>query len=150
MRTPPDLRRALGPSAKAPQGILEQFWLWSLQTGLKNAYASIKAFSETDFTENLKTFNVPTLVIHGEDDQIDPIKDSAKKTVRLITGAGDLLSGCARWPHIHAPGSGQRRPARVPSELAGARGQDRTPDAARSCLLAHLVDLILLSLPQPA
>src|SRR5262249_40153187 len=48
------------------------FWLWSMQSGLNNAYACIKAFSETDFTEDLQKFDVPTLVLHGEDDQIVP------------------------------------------------------------------------------
>jgi non-heme chloroperoxidase len=72
------------------QGILDQFWLWSMQSGLKNAYDSIKAFSETDFTEDLKKFDVPTLVMHGEDDQIVPIKDSAKKSARLIKGAQEI------------------------------------------------------------
>src|SRR5207245_2427530 len=66
--------------AKVSQGMLDQFWLWSMQGGLKNAYESIKAFSETDFTEDLKKFDVPTLVMHGEDDQVVPIKDSAKKS----------------------------------------------------------------------
>jgi non-heme chloroperoxidase len=75
------------PGASVSQGMLDQFWLWSMQGGLKNVYDSIKAFSETDFTEDLKKFDVPTLVMHGEDDQIVPIKDSAKKSARLITGA---------------------------------------------------------------
>ena len=73
--------------AKVSQGILDQFWLWSMQSGQKNAYDCIKAFSETDFTEDLKKFDVPTLVLHGEDDQIVPIHDSAKKSVQLIKGA---------------------------------------------------------------
>lgn len=75
------------PGAKVSQGILDQFWLWSMQAGLLNAYESIKAFSETDFTEDLKKFDVPTLVMHGEDDQIVPVKDSAKKSAKLIKGA---------------------------------------------------------------
>ena len=75
------------PGAKVPQGTLDQFWLWSMQAGLKGAYESIKAFSETDFTEDLKKFDVPTLVLHGEDDQIVPVKDSARKSARLIKGA---------------------------------------------------------------
>jgi non-heme chloroperoxidase len=78
------------PGAQVSQGILDQFWLWSMQSGLKNAYESIKAFSETDFTEDLKKINVPTLVLHGEDDQIVPIHDSARKSVRLIEGAKDI------------------------------------------------------------
>jgi non-heme chloroperoxidase len=76
--------------AKVSQGMLDQFWLWSMQGGLKNAYDSIKAFSETDFTEDLKKFDVPTLVMHGEDDQVVPIKDSAKKSARLIRGSKEL------------------------------------------------------------
>ena len=78
------------PGAKVSQGILDQFWLWSMQAGLKNAYESIKAFSETDFTEDLKKIDVPTLVMHGEDDQIVPVKDSAVKTARLIKGAKEI------------------------------------------------------------
>ncbi len=78
------------PGAKVSQGILDQFWLWSMQAGLKNAYDSIKAFSETDQTEDLKKFDMPTLVLHGEDDQIVPIKDSAKKSARLIKGSKEI------------------------------------------------------------
>ena len=78
------------PGAKVSQGILDQFWLWSMQAGLKNAYESIKAFSETDFTEDLKKIDVPTAVMHGEDDQIVPVKDSARKSARLIKGAKEI------------------------------------------------------------
>jgi non-heme chloroperoxidase len=78
------------PGAKVSQGTLDQFWLWSMQAGLKNAYESIKAFSETDFTEDLKKFDVPTLVMHGEDDQVVPVKDSARKSARLIKGAIEI------------------------------------------------------------
>jgi non-heme chloroperoxidase len=78
------------PGANVSQGLLDQFWAWSMQSGLKNAYESVKAFSETDFTDDLKKFNVPTLVLHGEDDQIVPVKDSARKSARLIKGAKDI------------------------------------------------------------
>jgi len=78
------------PGAKVSQGMLDQFWLWSMQAGLLNAYESIKAFSETDQTEDLKKFDVPTLVLHGEDDQIVPVKDSAKKSAKLIKGAKEI------------------------------------------------------------
>jgi non-heme chloroperoxidase len=78
------------PGTKVSQGTLDQFWLWSMQAGLKNAYESIKAFSETDFTEDLKKINVPTLVMHGDDDQIVPVKDSAVKSARLIRGAKEI------------------------------------------------------------
>jgi non-heme chloroperoxidase len=78
------------PGAKVSQGTLDQFWLWSMQAGLKNAYESIKAFSETDFTEDLKKIDVPALVLHGEDDQIVPVHDSAKKSAKLIKGAKEI------------------------------------------------------------
>ena len=72
------------PGAQVSRGTLDQFWLWSMQAGLKNAYDSIKAFSETDFTEDLKKFDVPTFIMHGDDDQIVPIAASAMASSRLI------------------------------------------------------------------
>jgi non-heme chloroperoxidase len=78
------------PGAQVSQGILDQFWTWSMQAGLLNAYESVKAFSETDFTQDLKQFDIPTLVLHGEDDQIVPVRDSAMKSARLIKGAKDI------------------------------------------------------------
>ena len=79
------------PGANVPQSLLDEFWLISMQAGLKNAYDCIKAFSETDFTKDLKKFDVPTLVVHGEDDQIVPIKDSAYKSAQLIRGAKTIF-----------------------------------------------------------
>jgi non-heme chloroperoxidase len=79
------------PGAKVSQGMLDQFWLWSMQGGLKNTYDSIKAFSETDFNEDLKKFDVPTLVMHGEDDQIVPIDISGRKSAKLIKGAKEIF-----------------------------------------------------------
>jgi non-heme chloroperoxidase len=70
--------------------VLDQFWLWSMQSGLKNAYQSIKAFSETDFTADLEKIDVPTLVLHGEDDQIVPVHDAARKSARLIKDAREI------------------------------------------------------------
>ncbi len=78
------------PGAKVSQGTLDQFWLWSMQAGLKNAYECIKAFSETDFTEDLRKIDVPTLLLHGEDDQIVPIKDSSVKAAQLIRDAREI------------------------------------------------------------
>ena len=76
--------------ANVSQGVLDQFWLWSMQSGMLNAYASIEAFSETDFTEDLGKIDVPTLVLHGEDDQIVPVKDAARKSARLIPNAKEI------------------------------------------------------------
>jgi non-heme chloroperoxidase len=75
------------PGANVPQSTLDQFWRLSMQAGSLNAYECIKAFSETDFTEDLKKFDVPTLLMHGEDDQIVPINDSARRSQRLIRNA---------------------------------------------------------------
>jgi non-heme chloroperoxidase len=78
------------PGNRVSQGLLDQFWLWSMQAGLKNAYDCIQAFSETDFTADLKKFDVPTLVLHGEDDQIVPVRDSARKSARIIKNVKDV------------------------------------------------------------
>lgn len=78
------------PGAKVSQGLIDQFWLWSMQGGLKNLYESVKAFSETEFYDDLKKFDVPTLLMHGEDDQIVPIDISARKSVKLIKGAQEI------------------------------------------------------------
>src|SRR5476649_2946465 len=69
------------------QGVRDAFWLMSMQAGLKGSYDCIKAFSETDFTEDLKRFDVPTLIIHGDDDQIVPIADSALLSSKIVEGA---------------------------------------------------------------
>ena len=75
------------PGAKVSEGVREAFWLMSMQAGLKGAYDCIKVFSETDLTEDLKRFDVPTLILHGEDDQIVPIGASARESVKLVPGA---------------------------------------------------------------
>jgi non-heme chloroperoxidase len=75
------------PGAKVSQGLIQSWWRQGMMSGHKNAYDCIKAFSETDFTEDLKKFDVPTLIIHGDDDQIVPIGASAKAAVKLIKGA---------------------------------------------------------------
>ena len=78
------------PGAKVSQGLLDQFWLVSMQGGLKNIYESVKAFSETEFHDDLKKFDVPTLLMHGEDDQIVPINLSSRKSATLIPGAAEI------------------------------------------------------------
>jgi non-heme chloroperoxidase len=75
------------PGAKISEGIRESFCLQSMMAGLPASYFCIKAFSETDQTEDLKRFDVPTLFIHGDDDQIVPIKDAAELAVKLVKGA---------------------------------------------------------------
>jgi len=72
------------PGAKPSQGVIDSFWSIGMLGGIKPEYDCIKAFSETDFTEDLKKFNVPTLFIHGDDDQIVPIGASALMAAKLV------------------------------------------------------------------
>jgi len=72
------------PGAKVSQGMIQSWWSQGMMTGHKNAYDCIKAFSETDFTEDLKKIDVPTLIIHGDDDQIVPIAASALLSAKLV------------------------------------------------------------------
>jgi non-heme chloroperoxidase len=73
--------------AKASQGVIDSFWLQGMQAGFKGVYDCIKVFSETDQTEDLKKMTVPTLFIHGDDDQIVPIGASAQAAVKLVPKA---------------------------------------------------------------
>ena len=73
--------------AKVSQGTLDAFWSMCMAAGFPASYDGIKAFSETDFTEDLKKFDVPTLIIHGDDDQVVPIKISGELSAKLIKGA---------------------------------------------------------------
>jgi len=75
------------PGAKVSQGLRDSFWLQGMQAGLKAAVDCIRAFSETDFTNDLKAFDVPTLVLHGDDDQIVPIANSALLSAKAIPKA---------------------------------------------------------------
>jgi non-heme chloroperoxidase len=75
------------PNSKVSQGLRDSFWMQGMMCGLKAAYDCIKAFSETDFTEDLKKIDVPTLILHGDDDQIVPIADSALLSSKLVKGA---------------------------------------------------------------
>jgi non-heme chloroperoxidase len=75
------------PGAKVSQGLRDSFWLQGMQAGFKSVIDCITAFSETDFTKDLKKFSVPTLILHGEDDQIVPIGASAKLTSTIIKGS---------------------------------------------------------------
>lgn len=85
------------PGSKVPQGLRDQFWLQSMQVGLKGAYDCIKVFSETDFNEDLKKIDIPVLVLHGDDDQIVPIDDSARLSSKLLKRA--TLKVYAGAPH---------------------------------------------------
>lgn len=73
--------------AKVAQGVLDAFWLQSMQGGIKGEYECIKQFSETDFTQDLKRFDIPTLIVHGDDDQIVPIETSGLVSSKLVKDA---------------------------------------------------------------
>jgi non-heme chloroperoxidase len=75
------------PGAKVSQGTIDWFWLLGMQSGLKSTFDCVKAFSETDFTADLAKFDVPTLIVHGDDDQIVPIGGSALRSAKLVKDA---------------------------------------------------------------
>ena len=75
------------PGSTVSQGLRDSFWLQGMQAGFKAVYDCIKAFSETDFTGDLKKMDVPTLILHGDDDQIVPIGDSAMLSAKLVKGS---------------------------------------------------------------
>jgi len=85
------------PGAKAQQGVIENWWRQGMMGGAKAHYDGIKAFSETDFTEDLKTIKVPTFVMHGDDDQIVPIADSALLSSKLLKNG--TLKVYEKFPH---------------------------------------------------
>ena len=79
------------PGAKVSEGVRDTFWAQGMQCGIKNAYDCIKQFSETDFTEDLKKIDVPTLIVHGSDDQIVPIDTAGKAAAKLVKDAKLLI-----------------------------------------------------------
>jgi non-heme chloroperoxidase len=85
------------PGAKVSQGLRDSFWLQGMLAGHKAVIDCIKAFSETDFTEDLKKFDVPTLILHGDDDQIVPIGASAILSAKIVKGA--ILKVISGAPH---------------------------------------------------
>ena len=85
------------PGAKASQGVIENWWRQGMMGGAKAHHEGIKAFSETDFTPDLKSINVPTLVMHGDDDQIVPIADSAPLSAKLLKNG--TLKIYEKFPH---------------------------------------------------
>jgi non-heme chloroperoxidase len=75
------------PGTKVSQGLRDAFWLQGMQASLKGVFDCIKAFSETNFTSDLEKFDIPTLIIHGDDDQIVPIGASAQLASKLVKGS---------------------------------------------------------------
>ncbi len=85
------------PGAVVSQGMIDSFWLQGMRAGHKNTLDCIKAFSETDFTDDLRSFDVPTLIVHGDDDQIVPIGAAALRSTKLVKNA--TLKVYAGAPH---------------------------------------------------
>ena len=135
------------PGAKVSQGLIDNWRAQGLQAGHKNTYDSIAAFSATDFRGDLKKFDVPTLVIHGDDDQIVPLDSSGKASAALIEGAQLIVYRCAARPDRHPQGALQQRSAGVPQEVmcsslvesgsehrAACRSKRQTPPDGGVCL----------------
>ncbi len=114
-----------GRARRSRRALRDSFWLQGMLAGHQGAYDCIKAFSETDFTEDLKKFDVPTLILHGDDDQIVPIGASALRSVEAGEGrdAEGLPGRAARDVH-DTEGSGQRGPAGVHRDEAGTEGRE--------------------------
>jgi len=85
------------PGAKPSQGVIQNWWRQAMMGGAKAQYDCVKALSETDFTEDLKAIDVPTLVMHGDDDQIVPIADSALLSAKLLKKG--TLKVYEKFPH---------------------------------------------------
>ncbi len=84
------------PGSHVSQGILDEFWSWSMQSGLRNSHETVTALAQTDFTEDLEKFDIPTLLIHGEDDQVVPVSNSVR-SARIIKDVTDRYYPAA--PH---------------------------------------------------
>src|ERR1700752_1585548 len=112
------------PGSKVSQGLRDSFWLQGMLCGHKAAYDCVKAFSETDFTEDLKKIDVPTLILHGDDDQIVPIADSALLSAKLVKGA--TLKVIAGAPH----GMCSTHKQRINEELLNFIAQNKKVAAA--------------------
>ncbi len=119
------------PGAKVSEGVRESFWLQSMMAGMPASYFCIKAFSETDLTEDLKKFDVPTLILHGDDDQIVPYQGRRVASVKDREECeAQSLSGCAAWA-VHDPeGQGERRSSGVHQGLKNANAA-HSSDVAR-------------------
>ena len=122
--------------AKVSQGVIDNWWRQGMMGGAKAHYDCIKAFSETDFTEDLKKIDVPVLVMHGDDDQIVPIADSALLSAKLVkNGTLKVYKGlphgmCTTHPEIINPDLLAFYSELMPRNFGRARGNPRCPSVA--------------------
>lgn len=110
--------------AKVSEGLRDFFWLWSSMAGFPASYFGIKAFSETDLTEDLKRFDIPTLIMHGDDDQIVPIEDSASLSSKIVKDA--VLKVYSGLPHGMCQTHKDRINADLLEFLGEAKGNSQT------------------------
>ena len=116
------------PGAKVSEGLIRNWWRQGMMAGVKATYDCIKAFSETDFTEDLKKFDVPTLIIHGDDDQIVPIGASAMISSKLVKGARlKIYPGLSHGLFATHHEIGQPRSARVLQGMSSSSEPSCTP-----------------------
>jgi non-heme chloroperoxidase len=118
------------PNAKVSQGLCDAFWLQCMLAGIKPVYDCIEQFSETDFSEDLRKFDVPTLIAHGDDDQIVPIGASALKAATLVPNAE--LKIYAGSPHGLAQTQHLEFNADLLAFIEGFSAQRAAPAAAPS------------------
>ncbi|WP_205837869.1 alpha/beta fold hydrolase, partial [Lactobacillus crispatus] len=119
------------PGAKPSEAVIQNWWRQGMMGGAKAHYDGIVAFSQTDFTEDLKKINVPVLVMHGDDDQIVPYADSGPLSAKLLkNGTLEDLQGLSAWHADDGSGDHQRgsagvhhgvRPAQTPSQVGATR-----------------------------
>jgi len=108
------------PGAKANEGLRESFWLMGMQGGIKGEYDCIREFSEVDYTADLRRIDKPTLVIHGDDDQIVPIAASAEKTAKIVGGTAKGLKGRQPRPRPGRSRGSQRGLTRLCALMSAA------------------------------
>ena len=112
------------PGAKPSEALIQNWWRQGMMGGAKAHYDSVVAFSQTDFTEDLKKISVRTLVMHGEDDQVVPYADAGPLSAKLLKNAtSEVLQGLPPWHAHYACRHHQRRPARLHQD--GVRGPER-------------------------
>ncbi len=129
------------PGAKISEGVRENFWLQGMMGGHKGEYDCIKAFSETDFNEDLKKIDNPVLVLHGDDDQIVPIDASGRMTAKILKNATlKVLSRLSAW-HVHPPMPMRSTPICSPLSRAKQRHQKNRNGRLAAWRACHLIFL---------
>ncbi|VWB67167.1 chloroperoxidase [Burkholderia territorii] len=142
------------PNAKTSQGTIDAFWAQGMMGGVYGQYLCVKEFSEVDYTEDLKKIDVPTLILHGDDDQIVPIDDSARLSAKIVKhaqlkvipgGSAEGNSGRLAWDVRRQRRPDQCRTARVPESVSAAARRAVAP--ARPSTFFRNFELAAMLLP---